>query len=101
MFETNFMVVYLIFLSNIRICLLELTYLCTLIPYFCEGFIFAFFASQEPFAKLKPQNFCCPCAKRANSVSIRTTSNYLTILTPTEACEQVCRSSHPGNLSAT
>ena len=28
---------------------------------FCEGFIFAFFTSQEPFAKIKTQNFGAHC----------------------------------------
>ena len=34
---------------------------------FREGFIFAFFASQEPLTKLKPQNFQCPCAPASKS----------------------------------
>ena len=37
---------------------------------FREGFTFAFFASQEPFAKLKPRKFCCPRVKRTNRISI-------------------------------
>ena len=38
---------------------------------FREVFIFAFFASQEPFArKLKPRKFCCPRVKRTNRVLI-------------------------------
>ena len=50
---------------------------------------------------LKPRGFCCPRAKRANRVSIRPTSNYLAVLTPTEACQRVCHSSHPVNRRAT
>ena len=37
---------------------------------FCKGFIFTFFASQEPFTKLKLRKFCHPCAKQTNQVSI-------------------------------
>ena len=37
---------------------------------FHEGFIFVFFASQEPFVKMKPQNFCCSHGKRTHRVSI-------------------------------
>ena len=37
---------------------------------FREGFIFAFFASQEPFAKIKTAKFLCPHAKWTNCVSI-------------------------------
>ena len=50
----------------------------------CDGFIFAFNVSQEPFAKIKTTKFCCPW--RVNHVSIRPT---LAILTPTEACQGV------------
>ena len=57
---------------------------------FREGFIFAFFASQELFAKIKTAKFLLSTCKRANRVSIRPTSNYLSILTATEACQRVC-----------
>ena len=33
-------------------------------------FIFTFFASQEPFAKIKTPKFCCPCVKQTTRVSI-------------------------------
>ena len=57
---------------------------------FHERFIFAFFAGQESFAKIKQQNFCCPRARQANCVSTWPTSNYLFILTATGTCQQVC-----------
>ena len=47
---------------------------------FREGFIFVFFASQEPFAKIKPRKFHCPRAKWTNHISIQP---------PTEACQRV------------
>ena len=74
---------------------------------FHEGFIFAFFTSQEPFTKIKTAKFCCPHAKRVNHISIQPTSNYLAVLTPTEAFQSVVHvfdgyhSSHPENQSAT
>ena len=40
---------------------------------FREGFIFTFLASQEPFVKIKIFNLA--------------TSNYLSVLTATEACQ--------------
>ena len=52
--------------------------------------------------KLKPWNFHCPCAKWVNRISIRPTSNCLAVLTPTEACLQVCLwrlSLKPSNVS--
>ena len=52
--------------------------------------------------KLKPQNFHCPHVKRVNRISIQPTSNCLAILTPTEACLQVCLwrlSLKPSNIS--
>ena len=37
---------------------------------FHKVFIFAFFASREPFAKIKTVTICCPCVKRTNRVLI-------------------------------
>ena len=71
---------------------------------FRMGFIFAFFGSQEPFMKIKPQNFCCPRAKRANRISIwllQTIYPSQLQQNPVSECAfDGYRSSHPGNRSA-
>ena len=56
---------------------------------FRKGFIFEFFTSQEPFAKIKTaKNFFCPRAKWANRFSIWPTSNYLAVPTPIEPSQR-------------
>ena len=40
-------------------------------------FLFSHFSRVEPFTKIKLQNFCCPCAKQTNHISIHPTWNYL------------------------
>jgi len=54
---------------------------------FHKGFVFTFFTSPEPFAKIKSMlstsSMSKPCFNPAYS-------NYLVVLTPTEACQQVC-----------
>jgi len=71
---------------------------------FHEGFIFVFFASQGPFVKMKPQNFCCSHGKRTHRVSICPTWNYLCICQQKQFSEWVSfdsyRWSYPGNRSA-
>ena len=55
---------------------------------FREGFIFVHVSwVKSHLWKLKPRNFCCPCAKWTNCVSIRPTCNYRP---PMEACQQLC-----------
>ena len=52
------------------------------------GFIFAYFASQEPFTKIKPWILLVlTCTRRVNC---GTTSNSLSVLTPTDGCQRVC-----------
>ena len=52
---------------------------------FHERYIFALFASQELFTKIKTVKFCCP--RRANTSQYGNTLNYLT---PVETCQWVC-----------
>jgi len=53
---------------------------------FCEVFIFAFFASQEPFAKIKTAKICCPRVKRTNRVSIPGLLLYSTLQKRVSEC---------------
>ena len=74
---------------------------------FTRDLFLCFSRVQEPFTKIKTAKFCCPHAKQVNHISIRPTSNYLAVLTPTEAFQCVVHvfdgyhSSHPENQSAT
>ena len=69
----SFWLLYLL-KSSRCVCVCVCVYMYRMVGNFREGFIFTFFASQEPSRKLKLRNFCCPRAKRANRVSIRPTS---------------------------
>ena len=44
---------------------------------FCEGFIFVFFASQEPFAKIKTTKFLLSTCKASEPHFNLATPNYL------------------------
>ena len=90
--------------STINVMTYNLHHLYCMVGNFCEGFIFVFFASQEPFAKIKTAKFCCPRTMQANRVSIWPTLNYLFELQqkPVSECAfDGYRSSHSGNWSAT
>ena len=54
---------------------------------FCEVFIFAFFASQEPFAKIKTAKILLPTCK-ANEPRFNPWPT--SIQQPTKACQRVC-----------
>ena len=76
--------------SNIDSCSLSL---CTYISQkgvhgnFREGFIFTFFASQEPFAKIKTAKFLLSTCTTSELRFNLAPSNYLSVLTATEACQ--------------
>ena len=57
---------------------------------FREGFIFTFFVSQEPFAKIKTAKFLLSTCTTSELRFNLAPSNYLSILTATEACQWVC-----------
>lgn len=55
---------------------------------FHKVLIFAFFMSRNS-GKLKPQNLLM-CKVSESDLNLAYTSNYLTVLTPTKVCQQVC-----------
>ena len=59
------------------------TYKYRMVGNFREGFIFAFFASQEPFAKIKIAKFMLSTCKASEPRFNLATSNYLSVLTAT------------------
>ena len=59
-----------------------------LVGNFCKGFIFVFFVNRKLFAKIKTEIFFAHWEQMMFQAG--TTSNFVAVLTPIQACQLVC-----------